>query len=236
MAVKYADINQAVLRNIRNNSFVLDVGCGIGILGEELKKSKNCSVHGIELSEESARIAKKKIGKVSILNIEAEKFMTSESFDVMIFADILEHLRNPEKALATYKNYLNDNGIIIISLPNIANWTIRFKLLFGSFNYTETGILDETHLRFFTIKSAKRLLNNCGLEVIKTDITPNFIRCFLPIIRKIFGFGGNEGDENIINSKHYKIYAKFILPIETFIAKSWKSMFAYQIVFVCTKK
>ena len=84
------------------------------------------------------------------LNIKYEKY-----FDIIVFADILEHLKEPLEVLKRYKKYLKDDGYIIISIPNIANWKIRFKSLLGRFEYNEYGILDSGHLRFFNEKSQR---------------------------------------------------------------------------------
>lgn len=79
-------------------------------------------------------------------------------FDVITFADVLEHLRDPNQALTRAKDYLKEDGFIIISLPNVANWRVRLSLLLGKFNYTKTGILDESHLRFYNLETAKNLI------------------------------------------------------------------------------
>ncbi len=240
MATIYTDINQAVLRNVPERSLVLDVGCGTGALGEKLKQ-KGCIVHGVEYSKESAEKAKKRIDEVFIANIEQEIPKLRKKYDFLIFADVLEHLRNPEDVLKKYSIFLKEKGIAIISLPNIANWSIRIKLLFGKFNYTKTGILDETHLHFYTIKSAKKMIEKAEFAVEKIDLTPNFVRCFLEPIKKIanlFGVKGKDYEvhEQLLNSSVFKIYKKAVLPIETFIAKLWKNLFAYQIVFVARKR
>lgn len=240
MALIYTDINQAVIRNVPERSLVLDIGCGTGALGEKLKQ-KECIVHGVEYSEESAKIANSRIDKVIVLNIEKEIPRLKSEYDVIIFADVLEHLRNPEEVLKKYSQFLKENGLVIISLPNIANWSIRTKLLFGKFNYTKTGILDETHLHFYTIKTAKKMVENVGLQVQKIDLTPNFVRFFLEPIKKISSLFGVKGEdyevhEQLFNSSAFKIYEKMILPFETATAKLCKNIFAYQIVLIAKKK
>lgn len=240
MALIYTDVNQAVLRNVPIKSSVLDVGCGTGALGEKLKQ-KGCKIDGVEYSKESADIAKTKIDEVFICNIETDIPQTKKKYDVLIFADVLEHLRNPEKVLKNFLSLLKKEGSVIISLPNIANWSIRIKLLFGRFNYTKTGILDETHLHFYTIKSAKKMISHAELRVEKIDITPNFVRFFLEPIKKIsylFRIKGKDYEvhEQLLNSNAFKIYQRAIMPIETFVAKLWKNLFAYQIVLIARKK
>jgi len=232
MAEIYSDINQAVLRNVPKGSSVLDVGCGTGTLGAELRK-KNCTVFGIEYSKESADLASKRLNKVILSDIESEIPKIDRKFDVIIFADVLEHLKNPETVLKSYLRFIKPSGIVVISLPNIANWTIRLKLLFGNLTPTETGILDKTHLHFYTLKTAKRMIESVGLKISRIDLNPNFVRSAV-----MFGIkGGNhQVHEQLLNSKAFKFYTKIVLPIETLIARLWRKMFSYQFIFVARKK
>ena len=85
--------------------------------------------------------------------------------------DVMEHLRVPEKLLRDCRALLKPNGHLIVSLPNVANITVRLMLLFGRFNYTERGILDKTHLRFFTRKTARRLLTENGYDIVEEKMT-----------------------------------------------------------------
>jgi len=236
MAEIYSDINQAVLRNVPAGSLALDVGCGTGILGAELKK-RDCTVYGIEYSKGSASLARTKLEKVIIADLEQEPPRLDERFDVVIFADVLEHLRDPEQVLKRYLRFSKPNGTVVVSLPNIANWTMRMKLLFGSFNYKETGILDRTHLHFYTLTTARKLMEGAGLRVIKIDLNPNFVRSCLGLIKSIssmFGIKGKDHEvhEQLLNSKAFRFYAAAVLPIETMIAKAWRRLFAYQFILV----
>ena len=93
------------------------------------------------------------------------------TYDYIIFADVLEHLPRPDLLLKDTLKYLKKTGTIIISLPNIARIEIRLQLLMGNFDYTYGGILSEDHLRHFTRKSAIRMIEDCGLTVVKTTPT-----------------------------------------------------------------
>jgi len=84
---------------------------------------------------------------------------------VIVFADVLEHLRQPEEILSRCKQLLLPSGFVIASIPNIAHWSMRWNLLFGRFDYTNLGLLDRTHLRFFTYKSAFDLFEKSGYAV-----------------------------------------------------------------------
>jgi len=174
----YEYINPDILSILKytftsSNKKILDVGCGTGALGEALKKKGNI-VYGIDISKKSIEIAKKRLDKVVQIDLETENKLPFKeaSFDLIIFGDVLEHFRDPLSVLKNIRKYLKKDGIIIISLPNIANWEIRLKLLFGKFNYQKEGILDDTHVRFFTLKTAKELIKKAGLKIFKTKARP----------------------------------------------------------------
>ena len=239
----YHYLNEGVLRQIPSNKIILDVGCGSGILASALRKKGNV-VYGLDNSRESITFAKENLDKAIFLDVEKDSIpFPKEYFDVIVFSDILEHLRDPKKIMLKFKPYLKSNGRFIISLPNIASWDIRLKLLLGDFTYTKTGILDETHLRFYTLRTAKKLIRSAGFRITKIDVTPNFSRAFIEPIRAFFQLkSGNKPIEihklnkEIFASPFYKIYVYFAQPIETIIARIWKSLFACQFIFVAKKR
>ena len=164
---KLPPFNEEIFRLVENGSRVLDVGCGNGELGERLRADKNCFVIGVEINKVRADQAKRKLDEVINSDIELIDDPSSYgSFDAIIFADCLEHLRYPVKALQQLSTNLKANGYFIISLPNVANWTVRLRLLLGKFDYQETGILDKTHLHFFTISSSKKFIRDAGFDVV----------------------------------------------------------------------
>lgn len=149
----------------KENALVLDVGCNNGLIGKEIIRLSQASIDGIDINEEALKEAGKSYREVfrrdlykPTLEIEAE------NYDYIIFSDILEHLPRPDLVLQDAKKYLKDDGKIIISLPNIARFEIRIKLLLGNFDY-RPGILSEDHLRFFTKKSATEMIRKCGYKV-----------------------------------------------------------------------
>lgn len=232
----YVDLNEAILRNTGKNKIVLDVGCGSGFMSKTLKDRNNI-IWGIDQSEDNLIIARKYLDKTIRLDIENKRAeLPKNFFDIIILADILEHIRNPENILVQFNKFLKRDGVVIISIPNIANWSIRLKLLFGNFDYSDTGILDKTHLHFYTFKTIKRLVKKCGYSIVKVDVNPNFIRFFLPVIKRVFSYGKHDPQHSVISdmfeSKTYNIYKMYILPIELMVCKLWKSLFAYQFIFV----
>jgi len=164
------------IKLIGKNRTVLEVGCSTGYVSSKLKEN-NCCVYGIEMEPEAARATRKHCEDVINADIEKiEKLPYSpEQFDAILFGDVLEHMRNPEAVLKKLKPYLKNEGFIVVSLPNIAYWSIRLKILMGKFEYTQHGIMDSTHLRFFNYKSAKKLLEDSGYRIIEQDYVPPMI-------------------------------------------------------------
>lgn len=152
-----------------NTKFVLDVGCSTGILGASIKAKTGAQVFGIELSEEMANEACSRIDKVFVGDAEdivCQGTLDGYQFDTIIFADLLEHLVNPWTVLHKAATYLNSEGSIIASIPNIRHINTIYNLAFkGYWPYRERGIHDKTHLRFFTKRNIQELFENAGLSI-----------------------------------------------------------------------
>jgi 2-polyprenyl-3-methyl-5-hydroxy-6-metoxy-1,4-benzoquinol methylase len=162
------DIVNLIPGNVKK---VLDVGCSIGILGQNIKqKYKDVEVIGIEINQQMAEAAKDKLNDVIIGDIEEinlEAYYQREYFDCVIFADVLEHLKDPWNTLKTCCKYLNRDGVVVASLPNIRHYiTIVNLLIKGYWPYQERGIFDKTHLRFFTLKNIYQLFKYANLDII----------------------------------------------------------------------
>lgn len=179
---------------LRGKQSILDVGCNDGYL---IKIHPQGQYTGLEYSRESAKRAVKngyRTVKVGDLN-HYTRFRLKERFQVIIFADILEHLQYPAKVLSYFvKRNLRRGGRVIISLPNVANFSIRFSLLLGKFNYTNAGILDRTHLHLYTLSSAQKLLAGSGLKIISSHFSSNHFGGLI----KIFPFLGPLLGYNLI--------------------------------------
>jgi len=165
---KYDTFNPYVFAQIPNGTKILDVGCGTGLLGRRLRKERSpLFLAGIEKDFEMAERAREWYDRVIIMDMEGAESLPFERgyFDVIVCGDVLEHLENPLEVLKKLSTYLSEDGFFLISIPNIAFFTIRFSLLFGRFDYQpQGGILDEAHLRFFTRKSFVALLKKANLE------------------------------------------------------------------------
>ena len=159
------------LEAIKNNFTLLDIGCGSGCMGEKARSLNWQKLDAIEIDESARDKAAKIYDNVfaSILDVK------DDTYDCILLLDILEHLTNPEELLKVVTKKLTKNGILLISVPNIAHWSIRLLLLFGFFNYTERGILDKTHFRFFTVSTAKKtveLIDNLKIVEVTASTPP----------------------------------------------------------------
>lgn len=170
---------------IEPGSKVLDVGCSSGNFGQELIKRKKCIVDGIEIDHEDNKKAKTKLRNVYDISIDSEDIIQiNEKYDVINMGDVIEHLTNPIRALSAIRPLLNDNGYILFSVPNMAHIGVRLQLLTGDFDYTETGLLDKTHLHFYNIKELERIFSESGysisdLDYVKKDYPNDLIKDYL---------------------------------------------------------
>ncbi|HHY35332.1 MAG TPA: glycosyltransferase [Firmicutes bacterium] len=153
---------------------MLDIGCGTGALGAALKKrNPACYVAGVDIFPPAVSEAKRVLDRVWLGDVEdllrrGQIESPDGGFDVIVCADVLEHLVNPWETLKQLTRLLNSRGQIVISLPNFRNIVEISSLLSGSWSYAEAGIFDRTHLRFFTLDSAREMIENAGLEIYST--------------------------------------------------------------------
>ena len=160
---------------------VLEVGCAEGRLGAALKAEGRARwVTGLELMEEAAERAKLVLDEVLVGNLEAMQLpFGSNRFDVIICADVLEHLVDPWVQLKRLTQHLKPGGEVIICLPNVRNWRVLLPLLFhGRWEYQEAGIMDRTHLRFFTRQDMLAYMESCGLQTTRVRPLGNRSRLF----------------------------------------------------------
>ena len=138
-----------------------------------------------------------------------------------------------------YQSLLKPGGKIIISLPNAVIWDVRFKFLFGIFNYTDTGTCDRTHIRFFTLSSMRRLISAANLKIVKEDFNPGIIRPFVPFVKQFMKGKSDSKSHNpraILDHPLYITYMKYCLPVEKVACRVCKGLFAFQFVFVTQKQ
>jgi SAM-dependent methyltransferase len=204
-----------LLEHETNPVKILDVGTASGYLGKILKE-RGHHVTGVEKYAATAEKAKHYYDSFELADIETFAFPYQREFDYILFADVLEHLRDPAAVLRTCIPALKEDGKLIISVPNIANFLIRLNLLFGKFDYMDRGILDRTHLRFFTLRSLKIMMNDVSCKVLDVIPTPLPVQIVLPFTEK-----------------------KFFAPLhEIFyvLTRGWKTAFAYQFVIMAAPR
>lgn len=152
---------------------VLDAGCATGYLAEALV-ARGCRVSGVEYVPEAAEKARPHLERLLVGNLD-ELDLVAEfgegAFDVLVFGDVLEHLRDPAEVLRRALPLLVPGGSVVLSVPNVAHGSLRLALLQGRWRYTETGLLDRTHIRFFTRTSLVELLREAGLAPVEMRVT-----------------------------------------------------------------
>lgn len=157
-----------ILKRIGLNKTVLEVGCSSGSQTRILTNELNCKVTCVEIDEKTAEKAKEFCDNVivgSIENIDLATIASAKTFDVITFSDVLEHLVFPSDTLRRVLSLLKDDGYILASIPNIVHASIIFEMIHGNFDYRRYGLLDDTHIKFFTKRSIIYTFENAGLVI-----------------------------------------------------------------------
>ena len=194
---------------------ILDVGTADGYLGAILKQQGHFVV-GVERDAMLAEKARRYYDAFHLADLEAFDFPYENEFDFILLADVLEHLRDPAAILSRILPALKKSGQVILSVPNIANFIVRGLLLFGHFEYTERGILDQSHLRFFTLATINKLICENGYRIVDVVPTPVPVQLVAP-----------KSDKRIFAPLHELHYA---------IVRARKTLFAYQFVISCAHR
>lgn len=164
----YGKISQRVAPGSR----VLDIGCATGNLALALTVERQCSVLGIEVDPEAVLTARGKgldVCQADIATLPLGSVVGDQRFDAVLLADVLEHLLSPEEVLAQVPGLLANDGEALVSIPNITHVDTILMLAQDRWTYRATGLLDETHVRFFTMETFGQMARRCGLEVVSVD-------------------------------------------------------------------
>lgn len=145
---------------------ILDVGCSVGNFGDFLKSERSVEIWGVEIDQQAASIASKKLDNVVCGGFDENLNLPANHFDCIVFNDVLEHMVDPRAALFYARKLLRNGGKIVASIPNVRYFDNLWSLLIHkNWEYVDSGILDRTHLRFFTIKSIPSLFGNSGYNI-----------------------------------------------------------------------
>ena len=191
---------------------LLDVGSAQGVLAERFTQ-RGFEVTCIEGDPQLAAQAQSKCHKIICADLDGPPPQLEGQFDVIVYGDILEHLKNPLDFFRIFNQYLAPQGTIIVSVPNIAHLYVRLSLLVGCFNYMERGILDRTHLRFFTLASFRRFLLQADVAAVEICATPVPLYLVWPASKD-------------------RLWLRTLQCLNAALARVWKALFGYQFVAV----
>ena len=162
-----------MLRMVGRDCRVLEFGCATGGMTRALC-AQGCTVVGVEIDASAAEAARRFAQAVHVCDLDRERIserLPGERFDVIIFGDVLEHLRDPQQSLTDAMQLLAADGRVVISVPNMAHGDVRLALLEGQVPYADLGLLDRTHRHWFTRDNLLSLLQACGLKVVEWQRT-----------------------------------------------------------------
>ena len=165
------EVSGMIAALVPRGASVLDVGCGTGALSVLLRDVCAARVYGIEPDvSRAARAAERGIAVHAGVLTPSLRSAIGQ-FDVAVYADVLEHLVDPLSELKQVASFVKPNGLVIISVPNVAHWSVRLDLLRGNFRYARFGIMDATHLRWFTEATIRQLVDQAGIDVMRVQQT-----------------------------------------------------------------
>jgi len=191
----------------------LDVGAADGFLAERLT-AQGWSVTALERDPELAARARGRCKEVVVADLESAPPPLPGPFDAIVYGDVLEHLRDPRATLLALDRALAPGGTVIVSVPNVAHLWVRLSLLVGRFDYADRGILDRTHLRFYTRRALLALLGEAGLTVVELAVTPVPLPLVVPL-------------------RWHGRWLERVHALSAGAARGWPGGLAYQFVAVC---
>lgn len=162
----YGAVNTPVLLEVPGKAArILDVGCGDGALGRAIKARQASEVVGVTFSDEEAVKARASLDSVVVADLETTSLTGLGRFDCIVCSHVLEHLRDPVRVLKVLGQNLTGTGVIVVALPNALHYRQRLAFLAGRFRYTDGGLMDRTHYRFFDWNTARELIAEAGLAL-----------------------------------------------------------------------
>jgi len=208
-------LSELIRRHAPRGGTLLDLGAAGGELGSSIREHFDRTI-GFEYNVDCVGELQGRFDAVAIADLERVKELP-RGVNVIVLADVLEHLRSPARALGLVRTALRDDGHVFISVPNIANITVRLGLLFGIFEYRDRGILDHTHLRFYTVRTIRREVENAGFRIVAVHGSSVPIRLIAGRLTPEFVLRAGER-------------------LLTWLTRLWRGLFAYQVILVATKR
>lgn len=188
---------------------VLDIGCGSGAFGEQVKRrNQGCQVIGVTISQEEAALATKRLDAVFICDLDDLETHDLGAFDCIVCSHVLEHIYSPHELLIKVRNILSREGKLVVALPNVLFWKQRLEFLRGRFRYTDGGLMDRTHLRFYDWKTARELVRQAGFDIL-TEVADGYLP--LPFLRKYVGSVASRLDSFASNAMPGLLSTQFII-------------------------
>ena len=209
--------HRLALAAVPEGSRVLDVGCATGYLAAELA-GRGCRVVGVEADPAAAAQAREHCELVVVGDVESAEIRAElpRGMDVLLLADVLEHLRDPWSCLAALREHLETDGRAVASIPNVGHWSARRELARGRFPYGEHGLFDRTHLRFFTRAGARELAARGGFEVESEQLAVSSLP-LEPYLRRRLGGTEHDPPPSLARARRR-------------LAARWPELFAFQFV------
>jgi len=211
----YGAVNQPILSRVpKTTQRLLDLGCGSGTLGKQIKQNITCEILGVTFSEEESALASQTLDSIIVGDLNSFSTEKLGRFDCIICSHILEHLYYPQDFIIKLHSNLTIDGVLVVALPNVLHWKQRWEFIRGRFRYTDGGLMDKTHFRFFDWETAHELLEQGGYQVVEAEADGNFP---LPVLRKVCP-------------------AKFVDYIDKIALNKFPGLFGFQFVFSCKSK
>jgi SAM-dependent methyltransferase len=214
---------------------ILDIGCGCGANARALKeRNPNALVVGVEPNARAVELARGACDEVfhGTSDEWARTSVDAAPFDALVLSDVLEHVADPIAFVRSVAAIpaLKDS-LWIVSVPNYAVWYNRVRTMFGVQGYSWSGLWDRTHLRFYTRRTVRELLEYCGLAIVDAACTPSLVQSTAPVLRKLFERDVEHGDHlALAESRAYKAYRTVVEPVESLVCELWPGLLAFQIV------
>ena len=212
MSNYYRNVNQELFSKIPPGSRrVLEIGCGSGWMGAAFKaENPDCQYFGIEIVETVAKEAEALLDGVICANIELDLTLPlkfAPQFDALVFGDVLEHLQDPWRVLRELRQYIAPGGACVACIPNVGHWSLINGLLAGRWDYADVGLLDRTHIRFFTLATAIEMFKESGWTLKDAtprdfwpDLTEKTVQTLLPLVTAL----GHSEAQSRLNLSAYQ--------------------------------